>query len=207
MIDIATRLIIDELGQFIEDTTNITANDVVIENIANWENDPNNNLKDKIVATLVNVEEESSMKNRRPTQKNMNGGIDYVTPPIHLNLYLLFSAVPDQSATQAYETALKRLSQVICFFQAKRVFNVKNSPFSSIASATTMSELEKSEIKLQAELYTMTFEQINHLWGSLGGKQVPSVLYKIRLVEVKHLISQEAPVIEEIQNNINAVKL
>jgi len=206
MIDIATRLIIDELGQFIEDTTNITANDVVIENIANWENDPNNNLKDKIVATLVNVEEESTMKNRRSTQKNMNGGIDYVTPPVHLNLYLLFSAVPDQSATQAYETALKRLSQVICFFQVKRTFTVKNSPFSSIASATIMSDLEKSEIKLQAELYTMTFEQINHLWGSLGGKQVPSALYKIRLVEVKHYISQEAPVIEEIQNNINTVK-
>ncbi len=205
MIDIATRLLIDELGQFIEDTTSITANDVVIENIANWENDPNNNLTDKIVATLVNVEEESTMKNRRPTQVNLNGGIDYVSPPIHLNLYLLFSAVPDGVA-QAYEIALKRISQVICFFQAKRMFTVKNSPFSTISTASSLSDLEKNEIRLQVELYTMTFEQINHLWGSLGGKQVPSVMYKIRLVEVKHRIAQEAPVIEEIQNNINTTK-
>ena len=41
------------------------------------------------------------------------------------------------------------------------------------------------DMRLVLELYTLTFEQINYLWGSLGGKQMPFALYKLRLVEVE----------------------
>ena len=34
------------------------------------------------------------------------------------------------------------------------------------------------------ELHSLTFEQINHLWGSLGGKQVPFVMYRARMLSL-----------------------
>jgi hypothetical protein len=48
----------------------------------------------------------------------------------------------------------------------------------------------------------MNFEQLNHLWGILGGKYLPSVLYKIRRVTVdEEATISEAGFIKEIQLN------
>jgi hypothetical protein len=48
----------------------------------------------------------------------------------------------------------------------------------------------------------MTFEQINHLWGSLGGKQVPFAMYKARLVAVSdHRSLGQGRLIEKIEGN------
>ncbi|HXS15683.1 MAG TPA: Pvc16 family protein, partial [Polyangiaceae bacterium] len=53
--------------------------------------------------------------------------------------------------------------------------------------------------ELSVELYTMNFEQVNHLWSTLGGKYMPSVLYKVRNLSIsEHLILGEARRIEEI---------
>lgn len=103
----------------------------------------------------------------------------------------------------AYEFALGRLSLVIQFFQAKKSFTIKNSPFTTISSDSNIPQETKDELKLNVELYTLTFEQINHLWGSLGGKQVPFAMYKIRLVSIKENSGEIAPLIEEIVNNQN----
>jgi hypothetical protein len=35
------------------------------------------------------------------------------------------------------------------------------------------------------DLYSLSFEQINYLWSTLGGKQHPFVCYKLRMVEVE----------------------
>jgi hypothetical protein len=56
------------------------------------------------------------------------------------------------------------------------------------------------------ELYTLTFEQINHLWGSLGGKQMPFVMYKLRLIALTdRTIVREVPLIEEIDTTLRPV--
>ena len=60
------------------------------------------------------------------------------------------------------------------------------------------------ELRLHPELYTLTFEQINHLWGSLGGKQSPFVMYKVRLVKIQSSIAEEGPVIEAIVSDARA---
>jgi hypothetical protein len=58
-----------------------------------------------------------------------------------------------------------------------------------------------AELRFTMELYTLTFEQINHLWGSLGGRQVPFVMYKLRLVGITDkAIVREVPLITEIQS-------
>jgi hypothetical protein len=49
----------------------------------------------------------------------------------------------------------------------------------------------------------MNFEQMNHLWGILGGKYIPSVLYKLRLIPIQESPSEKVSVVEEIKANSN----
>ncbi|NUQ23510.1 MAG: DUF4255 domain-containing protein [Saprospiraceae bacterium] len=198
-------------GQLIGD--NILVDDqIILGNIAALENDSGGEatLRNRVVISLVNIEEESALKNGPHFIRNPIGsGIEYTQPPVHLNLYLLFCAtLPDQATSDDYERSLNRLSLIIEFFQSKKSFTVQNSPQSSFATddpgvtdeaTLEIKQLVREELRLLPELYTLTFEQINHLWGSLGGKQVPFVMYKVRLVKIQGRISSDAPLIEEIQ--------
>jgi len=210
MISIATRLIADELAKYIvnnQRSGNLNINDIILDNIANLESEGSQELIDKVIITSVNIEEESTLKNKQPYVPIVTGGIEYLEPPVHLNLYLLFTCTFESGSTDAYETALHRLSLIIQFFQAKKLFTVDNSPHSSIASADTLNEFVKNELRLTMELYTLTFEQINHLWGSLGGKQVPFAMYKARLIKIQHRVAREVPIIEETQASISSSNL
>jgi hypothetical protein len=125
--------------------------------------------------TLVNVEEERTVKTQTTAVMDDGGRISHVNPDIKLNLYMLVSA-----NFANYSTALEHLSAVIRFFQARNVFNPKNSP-----------TLPESIGKLVAELYTINFEQQNHLWGYLGAKYIPSVVYRLRLLAIQEAMKTD----------------
>ena len=161
---------------------------VLLGNIANTQDlstTPNTDEREMVYISLVNVEEEYSLKNERAYHKNLNGSIDYQNPPVYANLYVLFSANHTD-----YNVALQRLSQVMAFFQGKNKFTFSSAPVAESGVGFTFTEEERNNFKLSFDLYTLTFEQINHLWGSLGGKAVPFVLYKVRLVEIEHEVKQ-----------------
>ena len=201
MIGLALKLLRDELSEYVfrnkRPGDSLTQDDVILHNIALMEGDAASDLSNKVVITLVNTEEESTLKNNTNTVRTSNG-IRYVEPAVFLNLYVLISATLGQDLQDAYEFALHRLSLIIQFFQAKKTYTIKNSPFSTISNDNNIAQETKDELRLNVELYTLTFEQINHLWGSLGGKQVPFAMYKIRLVKIQENTGQEAPVIERI---------
>ncbi len=204
MIGIALKLLRDELSSYVvqnkRPTDAIMGDDIILHNIAAMEGEAQAELSNKLVITLVNTEEESTLKNTNHFIKALDS-IKYTEPPVFLNLYILISATLGQDLQDAYEFALHRLSLVIRFFQAKRNFTVKNSPFTSISNDLNIPQEIKDELRLNVELYTLTFEQINHLWGSLGGKQVPFAMYKVRLVRIQEDTAILAPPIEEIQTN------
>lgn len=145
-------------------------------------------LEDRIVLTLVNLEEEKTLRNGQSTTTTSQGKIVHL-PPIHLNLYLLFSM-----RFSSYDAALKNLSNVLLFFQQRPVFDVANTP-----------GMPPGVEKLVFDLVTMSFEQQNQLWVILGSKHYPSALYKMRLVQVLELPVEEAPLIKRITSNENNV--
>ncbi|MFN8303920.1 MAG: DUF4255 domain-containing protein [Saprospiraceae bacterium] len=173
---------------------------VTLGNVALMDSDNNDALRNTLLLTLVNVEEESTLKNIKVMHKQANGATRFENPPVHLNLYILVSAnFPDN-----YDNALIRLSQAIRFFQGKRLFNLQNAVGNSLKiKATDPDEPERldiQEMEIVLDLYTMTFEQINHLWGSLGGKQIPFAMYKARLVKLREPhFTGDAPPIEIIR--------
>lgn len=172
-------------GKLHEENESIGSAPAKLENIAALKESELDSA-DNIYITLVNISEETTLKNV-PNYRRENAAMVYENPPVYLNLYVLFSAC----IHGAYDKALMHLSYLIKFFQAKNTFTHKNS-------ANTAFD-EDVEFKLIMDLYSPTFEQSNYLWSTLGGKQYPSALYKLRLVEVqKDSITEKRGIITEI---------
>jgi hypothetical protein len=198
MIEKAILLLRDELQAYIN--IHDASVNVVVDNIGLMETPRGDTLTNNIVITLVNIEEESTLKNQPALKRPMINNAVYQNPPVFLNLYVLFTS---NYAGDDYRLSLKRLSYIIRFLQSKNSFATS----SSIAgSGIDLSEEDITDLKFTMELYTLTFEQINHLWGSLGGRQVPFAMYKLRLVAItEHAVVREVPLIEEIETTTKVV--
>lgn len=151
---------------------------VVVSNIAFVESPTSGrtpSLANKVVLTLVKIEEEYSLKNRPAHRRNpVSGTLEYVNPPVFLNLYVLMTANMDD-----YGSALTYLSRMIGYFQHQRVFNETN------ATLPPGSPIQHFEFHLSLE--SPSLEQLNHLWSILGGKHLPGVLYKIQLQRIEYI--------------------
>lgn len=128
-------------------------------------------LKGKVVLSLVNIEEDKISKLPNNLVRT-NDKIEYKNPKIYLNLYCLFAA-----SNKDYEKALGQISLIIQFFQYYNVITHKTNPSDDPKLASNVD-------KLIFDLITLNFEHMNHLWGTLGGKYLPSVLYKMRLITI-----------------------
>lgn len=149
---------------------------LLLENSAKIDDATISKIKDRVIVTLLNLEEETTLKNIPNTQFK-NGKTIYKNKPVNLNLYVLFAA-----NRTTYEKSLISISNIIAFFQSKKVFTQTNTPFSSSNSAFD----DLKEFKFVVDLYTPTFEQLNYIWGTLGGKSVPSVLYKVSILHIEN---------------------
>jgi hypothetical protein len=159
-------------------------------------------MQDKIVLSLVNLIEEVTMKNTSP-YRSFAFQPEVENPPTFLNLFLLFTANftnpqgAGSSSQVPYNNGITLLSTVIEFFQSQNVFTVQNSP-----TPETVQHPKLQDIRIVLDLYPLTFEQVNHLWGSLGGKQMPFVMYKARVLPLKkdHVFRRGA-LIQDVQSN------
>ncbi len=171
---------------------------VVLENIALWESGSADatKIEDKVVLTLLKLEEETTLRNT-PNFKIKNGKTEYKNPPVHLNLYLLISANCD-----TYDKSLRSISKVIQFFQGKKIFTSSNT----IYNRTNVAFDVLDYFKFVLELFTPSFEELNNVWGTLGGRQLPAVIYRIHLIKLerdKKLASSS--VITHVGGNLNDI--
>ena len=153
--------------------------------------------RDMLYLSLVNIKEEKTLKNLPNRIRNdAKLTVAYENPPVFLNFFLLITATHG-----TYVNALVMLSRAIRFFQFKNVFTQDSvTPGSIDNSSPPLSPLDKLEsFKLIMDLYSPTMEEVNHLWGTLGGKQYPFVLYLLRMLDLKFkAVQQESGLITEI---------
>ncbi len=143
-------------------------------------NDQTQPLTDSIILTLVRTEEDPSRRNQRnyranPLATDNAAGILYRTPPVGLNLYVLVTANHTN-----YATALTLLSSVMAVFQHRNTLTddgIVPWPAGGVYADKT----------LKFSLLSPTFEEQNHLWSMLGGKQLPALLYLIQTANVELL--------------------
>lgn len=198
MIGSALLLLRNELDLYVKSKDN-TVN-VILDNVGLFETTNGDNLTNNIVISLVNIEEESTLKNSPALKRPFSGTAKYENPTVYLNLYVLFTC---NYFGNDYVLALHRLSYIIKFFQRNNTFSSASSLSAGTISGT---DPDATDLRFTMELYTLTFEQINHLWGSLGGRQIPFAMYKLRLVsESEPGVVREVPLIEEIETNTRAL--
>ena len=121
---------------------------------------------DSMRACLLSIEEERVVRAQLPDTRPANGRVVALAPELKLNLHVMFAA-----RFQQYDQGLKYLSLVLTYFQSRSSFTRSDSP-----------DLDPRIERLVVELQTLTFEQLNQVWAFVGGKLLPSAIYKIRMV-------------------------
>ena len=116
--------------------------------------------------TLFQIDEERMLREQMPERTIVGGREVVLPPPLKLNLVLLFAG-----RFQQYDQALRTLSQILAFFQARPVFTPSDNP-----------GLPPGLERVALDLLSYGPEQLNQMWACLGAKHLPSVVYRLRMV-------------------------
>lgn len=168
MIYEALTCLTNEMNDYLKLKLSATEDKIVLSGLVNPDGSMAVQGENKVLLTLVNLEKETAVK--KPV--TVNKAVD-----ININLYVLFSAY---FGSTNYPEALRFLSFVVGFLQQKNVFTRTNTP-----------RLDKGIYKLVVEMETLTSERLNNLWGTLGAKYIPSVLYKVRMLTYDESVLRE----------------
>ena len=132
MIDVSLKFLADELNKFLilKNIGSATEKKLVLGNIfkaIDGDSSVQNDLVNKAVLSLVNIEEDRVAKIQENYVRTFDGVI-YKNPPLLLNLYILISVNPGNNINN-YNDSLKWLSVIIQFFQYKNIFTSNKPPF------------------------------------------------------------------------------
>ncbi len=188
MIDTALKFLTDELNTYL---LTQTGSDVVKIEMSKLVDDTGKYAfeEGKIAATIINIEEDCIFKSQLPDQIYLNGQHVVLEPELKLNLHIMFA-----TNLKKYDQALKYISHILTYFQTHRFFTPDVYP-----------ALDPLIGKLVPELQSLNYEQLNQVWAFVGSKQLPAVIYKVRLVSLqsKTPTGINLPVIE-INTNLHS---
>jgi len=170
MLDVAMGFLKDQLQAFLVARTG-GGPDARAVNLTQLVNDQGRYAlaQDTLGLSLINIEEERVFRAQLPSYTLVDGRQVMQEPEVKLNLHVLVAA-----NFRVYDEALRYLSLVLAFFQSHPAFTADAFP-----------SLDARIGKLTAELHSLSYEQLNQMWAFVGGKQLPSLVYKIRLVVVQ----------------------
>jgi len=199
MIRTALEFIKKQLDTYIvdreQDAANYSTNNVVeLQSIIAPDGTINATDANHITMMLAALDEERREGKRPQYIPTDDKQFLKLNPPIELDLFILFIA-----HKKDYGTALRDLSSTISFFQANPVFDEEKFP--SLNAAVLEPDKKPWQLieRLVFTLHTLSFEQQNNLWGMLGSKYIPSVVYKVKMITVFETRSKEkTPAITEM---------
>ena len=168
MLDVALNFLKDELNASLALRTGSDTVKVILSKVAE-EAGKYAFAVDNIGCSIINIEEERVLKSHLPDYTTVNGQHVATEPDLKLNLQLLFAA-----HFTHYDQALKYLALVLTYFQSHPVFTADQYPALSPALG-----------KLTLELVSLNYEQLNQIWAFVGAKQLPSVVYRLRMITLR----------------------
>ncbi|QJB38539.1 DUF4255 domain-containing protein [Chitinophaga oryzae] len=123
------------------------------------------NAAPSVLLTLVNLKEEPSLKNTAYSRvNNATLKTEYFNPYVFLNAYILFS-----SRKSTYKDAVSDIGKIIRFIHGQNQFSTSYNG---------------TDFRVVLNMYSPSFEEMNHLWAILGGKVYPSIMYVMRVIEL-----------------------
>lgn len=184
MIYEALSCLTEEMNEYFRNKLKINEEKVVLSGLVNQDGSIGVQGENKIVVTLVNIEKETT---QTANGKSFAASLGNMAPPLQLNIYVLFSAY---FSSGNYPEALRFLSFTIAYFQYKSVFNHSNTP-----------GLDPKIEKLIFEIIDVNPDMLSNIWSALGAKYMPSVLYKMRMLNIDESVIREyRPIISKMKN-------
>ena len=166
MINLAVQLLAGQLNQYLRRTYNLGEDVVVVSNLLEMDGSVAANVNNKLVVFLVNIEKDAvpfrQVSSHDVGRREMQGA------PYYFNLYLMMTA---NFTGNSYPEALKFLSSTISFFQKNYVIDHQTAP-----------EMDSRIEKLILDIENLSIQDLSNLWGALGGKYLPSIMYRVRMV-------------------------
>jgi hypothetical protein len=177
----------EEMNEYFRNKLKINEEKIVLSGLVNQDGSIAIQGENKIIVTLVNIEKETA---KGGNGKSLSSSFSNMTQPLHLNIYVLFSAY---FSSGNYPEALRFLSFVIAYFQHKSVFNQSNTP-----------GLDSKIEKLTFEIVDVNADMLSNMWSTLGAKYMPSVLYKIRMLNFDESVIREfRPAVSKMKDDNN----
>lgn len=180
----------EDLNAFISNKIGASSDFVISANLNNIVDKTDGTIDNKIVISIVNIEEEKMLKSPDNYVK-VNNEINYRKPPVWLNVICLFTFYT--KSLENYD-GIDMLENVVQYFQSKP----RIDKTTAVVPANYPAYLEE----VRAEFVSLNYEQTNYLWGLFGGKYHPSVVYKFKTIPVDNAdITPGGPPIEETMVN------
>lgn len=164
MILEALSCVTREMNDYFKHVLELNEDKVILSAIMNQDGTIAIQGENKVVITLINIQREAFIS----STPVFGGPKATVTQPISINLHIMVSAY---CTAANYAESLRYISRVISFFQQKNPFTAANTP-----------GLDPSIEKLQFEMVNPDAETLNSIWATLGAKYMPSLLYKMRML-------------------------
>lgn len=169
MINEALQFIAQALDQALKNSFHADDELVVMNNVIQTDGSIPTINQNKIVLSLVNIEKETNKQYNHYNRPLEGSKYSSGSPSEFYNLDILFSANFDK-----YDESLKMLSAVIAYFQGH----------TSLTSADS-SSIPPGIKKIDLEAEKLIFHQMHNLWTAMGAKYQPSVMYKVRLLNIQ----------------------
>lgn len=166
MIKNVVSSIVSQLNEYIKIRFPEPEAKVIISNLVGQDGSIPIGTTNKVICSLVNIEQERHLSGGR----HLTMGKSVKNPPINLDLYIMFSA---NFTDTNYLEGLRFLSLVTRFFQGKSLFSPRDTP-----------GLSASHQKITFNMFNLDIGNLSNLWGAIGAKYMPSVVYKVRMITI-----------------------
>lgn len=170
MIQAAINHLAIQLNAYLKRTNNLTEDIVVVSSLVESDGNVAANTNNKLVLFLTNIEKDSVPQANAARATGFDGRALVGSRSLYLNLYVMLAA---NFSGNNYPEALKFISKAIAFFQMQPVFDKQSTP-----------DLDSRIDKLVLDIENLNIQDLSNLWGLLGGKYLPSVYYRVRMVTI-----------------------
>jgi hypothetical protein len=158
----------NQIGQHLRRKHGLAEEIVVAATLVQPDGSPVPQAQNRLVVSLVKIEKDSVPRPSPSLATESDGRLGTRAAPLHLSLHILLTA---NFGAGNYGEALKFLSGAIGFLQRTPIFDHGVSP-----------DLPQGIERLVVDIENTSIQEQSNLWGMLGAKHAPSILYKVRMV-------------------------
>lgn len=165
-MDKALKFISNQLNQAVKNQFGLSDDLVTIGRLKNLDGSLPQKNTNKLVLSLVNISLENSEKFVTTSIGFAGRGKVSAQAPVNMSLYVLLAANYEEELE-----GLKLLNSAIQYFHSNALFDQNDSP-----------EMPEDIQRISLEANTLSFEELESVWNTLGCCALPSMLYKVRIL-------------------------